>query len=167
MIYLAEDTDSLIIQKFPSEIHYKRMQYFLNETSGAEIATKYISMPIGLDIFKPALEVVRNKKNANIADAVVTVLSTLQKQIMTLQQPNIESFYLPQLYAHSVDDGSVLLEWVLPDFRIGFNIEPEMSESSWYLVSNDKMGAINASGLLARDYRKAIAWVLHFMVANL
>lgn len=37
---------------------------------------------------------------------------------------------------HKIDDGSVLIEWIAESFRIGFSIEPDFEESSWYVVDN-------------------------------
>jgi hypothetical protein len=52
-------------------------------------------------------------------------------------------------YAHlagTIENGSVLLEWVFPDFRIGFNIEPTSEESGWYMVSNKRLHEQTKSG---------------------
>jgi hypothetical protein len=56
--------------------------------------------------------------------------------------------HLPPLIMRTMEDESVLIEWIFPDFRIGFSIEPKEKESSWYLVSNKKFNEVSFSGLL-------------------
>lgn len=46
------------------------------------------------------------------------------------------------------DDGSILVEWIDHDFRVGFSIERILSESSWYVVSNSTLGNISECGYL-------------------
>ena len=59
--------------------------------------------------------------------------------------------HLPHLHAFDVQDGSILIEWIFDDFRVGFSIEPVPTESSWYLVSNAKLGYIGTSGDISQD----------------
>ena len=33
------------------------------------------------------------------------------------------------------EDGSILLEWLFKDWRIGISIEKNRAESSWYIVA--------------------------------
>jgi len=78
-----------------------------------------------------------------------------------------ELSYLPALSAFKVDDGSVLIEWIFDDFRIGFSIEPNVDESSWYLVSNEKLGDIGASGYISRNnINNLVLWLINFVIAN-
>jgi hypothetical protein len=56
---------------------------------------------------------------------------------------------LPPLRTFRPEDGSVLMEWIFPDFRIGFSIDPVEEDSSWYLVSNSKLGNIMRDGYLS------------------
>jgi len=51
------------------------------------------------------------------------------------------------------DDGSILVEWISSDFRIGFSIESILSDSSWYVISNSTLGDICESGYLFREDR--------------
>ncbi len=47
-----------------------------------------------------------------------------------------------------IEDGSVLIEWAFKDFRIGFSFEENSEESSYYFVTNSKLGEMCNSGLI-------------------
>jgi AbrB family looped-hinge helix DNA binding protein len=51
----------------------------------------------------------------------------------------------PKLRLTEADDGALLVEWTLPDRRLGFSIEEKPEESGWYFVlSNDASGLYEA-----------------------
>lgn len=45
-----------------------------------------------------------------------------------------------------LDDGGVLIEFVMRKARLGFSIELDEGESGWYFVSDESAGAVLASG---------------------
>lgn len=74
---------------------------------------------------------------------------------------------MPSLRPHTVDDGSLLFEWVLPNFRIGFNVERNPSESGWFMASSQALGDIGASGFIANgDLLKLVFWLLTYLVLH-
>lgn len=74
--------------------------------------------------------------------------SVIKDIVFTFRQFNFNIENLPKIYAFNLEDGSLLIEWIFDDLRIGFNIEPIKTESSWYLVTNKNLGEINASILI-------------------
>jgi len=48
------------------------------------------------------------------------------------------------IHAYEEEDGSIVVEWIFPDMRIGLNIEKDKNESGWHVVSKQ----ITASGPL-------------------
>ncbi len=63
------------------------------------------------------------------------------------------------------DDGSILIEWIHKNFRIGLSIESDIQESCWYLVSNDKLGNILLSGrVLDEDFSELTSKVAKFVL---
>jgi AbrB family looped-hinge helix DNA binding protein len=51
----------------------------------------------------------------------------------------------PKLRLTEADDGALLVEWTLPDRRLGFSIERQPEESGWYFVlSSDTSGLYEA-----------------------
>jgi hypothetical protein len=79
-----------------------------------------------------------------VRQLVSAMQSLMQKNRYAIQSSAI----LPPLQFRWIDDGSALVEWLFKDFRIGFSIEPQVKESGWYLVSNENLGEISASGPL-------------------
>ena len=74
---------------------------------------------------------------------------------------------VPLLRPMQHDDGSVIFEWIQPNFRIGFNIEMDASESGWYLISNPELGDIAASGFInIQDVSKLQLWLIMFLFLN-
>jgi len=41
------------------------------------------------------------------------------------------------LCINALEDGSLLIEWIFPDYRFGFSLENNLNESSYYFVSNE------------------------------
>ena len=95
---------------------------------------------------KPAWSSVGQVENQKVADEATRILGIITETSLTFQRRGIDLARLPQLHAFSVQDGSILIEWIFDDFRVGFSIEPIPSESSWYLVSNAKLGDISVAG---------------------
>ena len=94
----------------------------------------------------PAWNAVGQVENKNVADGARRILWNLTETSLTFQSRGVDLDRLPQLHAFAVQDGSLLIEWIFDDFRVGFSIEPIPSDSSWYLVSNEKLGDINVAG---------------------
>jgi hypothetical protein len=55
---------------------------------------------------------------------------------------------LPDVHSNVGTDGAFLIEWTVGRRRIGLNIEPQASESSWYYASVDPAEVASASGSL-------------------
>ncbi|MCJ7691152.1 MAG: hypothetical protein MUO60_17815 [Clostridiaceae bacterium] len=49
------------------------------------------------------------------------------------------------------DEGSISIEWLFEQFRIGISIETDIDESCWYFVSKPEVGGIMTSGLLLNN----------------
>ena len=97
---------------------------------------------------KQARKIIPQIENPCVAKQLDSLLSFINKIVSTLMQLEEDLNLIPPLHPHVEEDGSVLLQWVFPDFRIGFNIEPNPNDSGWHLVANKKLGDITASGQL-------------------
>ena len=111
-----------------------------SQTTFAESMSGLRLMPLFIenDLIRPALEVVQQIENADIASQAKEILLVLQRTITTFYY-GFTFDQLPSLHAVNVEDGSTLIEWIFDDFRIGFSVEKESDESSWYLVASKKM----------------------------
>jgi len=136
-----------------------------DETAGGKRVLKFLSIPIAYSLMRPAWSVIRETRNQANADEARKVLLVIQETIIDFQLLQFDLGYLPQLHAFNVDDGAILIEWIFDDFRIGFSIESEPKESSWYLVSNANSGEIAASGYISRiDIKTLALWLINFVL---
>ncbi len=99
----------------------------------------------------PAWSAVGQVENQKVADEARRILWTITETSLTFQSRGVDLDRLPQLHAFAVQDGSALIEWIFDDFRVGFSIESIPSESSWYLVSNAKLGDISVAGDISQN----------------
>ncbi|MCI0485872.1 MAG: hypothetical protein L0229_04645 [Blastocatellia bacterium] len=136
----------------------------VNETFGGYMYVKYSSLSRRADILRSAMELTQELADQGMAKESRKLLSAIDTTLYILRQFRIELSYIPQLRASTADDGSVLFEWIFNDYRIGFNIETNPVESSWYLITNSTWGEISASGLMQGiDLNKLILWLLNFI----
>lgn len=94
-----------------------------------------------------ALQVVLNLIEEYPVPQALDFLSRIEQTLAIIKSHEGVLRDLPPLSACAVDDGSILIEWVLSGCRLGLNIESDPNESSWYLVTDREHGSINASGL--------------------
>jgi hypothetical protein len=168
MTNYVQETDSRIIFPYPdNEFHYTIPIKPVDETLGGNINAHFIPLPKETHFIKSALKVIRLAENQDVAREARNLLLLIQDTISNFQRFGFDMSYLPQLLAFNVDDGSVLLEWVSKDFRMGFSIEPDSRDSGWYLVTNRNLGEISASGYTSQiNIHPLILWLLNFILAN-
>ena len=103
------------------------------------------------NLITPAWDAVAQVEDQKVADEARNILLIIEKTILIAQSKGVDLGHLPQLYAFDVQGGSILIEWIFDDFRVGFSIEPILSESSWYLVSTAKLGDISVARNIPQD----------------
>jgi hypothetical protein len=139
-----------------------------NETSGGGSSICFFPLAEYSSLVKQAWSVTRQTENGQVAYEARKLLQTIQEIIDSLEQVGVGLGFLPPLQAFNVDDGSVLIEWIFKDFRMGFTVEPNPEDSGWYLVSNRNLGEIGASGYTSNvDTKKLILWLLIFQILKL
>jgi hypothetical protein len=134
-------------------------------TEGSQGETKGFLFLGESDLVGQAREVVSEIANKSLARQTETLLSTIQGEIRSLKQKSHGLSDIPPLRAHIEKDGSVLLEWIFPDFRIGFNIEPNPEDSGWHFVTNKRTGDETGSGPLL-DVAGTIRRFVRFICLN-
>jgi len=117
------------------------------------------------DPVRLARKVIPQIQNACVLEQVVELLSTLRSMLGIVQQRRGDLDHIPPLHASLGEGDSVLLEWIFPDFRIGFNVEPNPDDSGWHLVSDKNLDELTMSGRL-RDMREVVASLLDFVLPN-
>jgi len=138
-----------------------------DETLGGRLSQQFLPIPIEYSLIRSALNIIRRIENQDIVREAKRLLLVIQETITTFHYCKFDLGYLPQLKAFQVDDGSILIEWIFDDFRIGFSIEPNLKDSSWYLVSNANLGEISASGYISRiDIKSLVLWLINFVISH-
>jgi hypothetical protein len=150
-----------------SEVEKYESGGLLTSGSTGEDSFYFQTFPCDFNIFREVNLDVFNIPNDKVRRTTSQFLNTFQR-IFILNRTRIEaSGYLPPLKIRCIDDESVLIEWIFKDFRIGFSIELVVSESSWYLVSNDNLGEVSAGGdLNLPDVDSLLSKLLSFVLSN-
>lgn len=163
-----QETDSKVIFALPS-LNYPISFQLTNETIGGTLRTHFLPLPEDTSLVKLAWNTLHETQNEDIAERARMLLSMMIETINSFEHFGFNMDFLPSVRAFNVDDGSVLIEWIFTDFRIGFNIEPNPEDSSWYLVSNKKLGEIGASGYISSaemETKTLVVWLLSFVLSN-
>lgn len=98
---------------------------------------------IHTSILRSARERLAKVANRRVAEQAENILDIIEERLSRLQDLNI-----PEIQLLEQDDGSLLLEWILKDGRIGFNLESDSVESGWYIISKRKDPEIQEWGFL-------------------
>jgi hypothetical protein len=165
MMNYVQETSSKIVYPFPGSRRFAFTP--LNETFGGLENNQYLPWPIGTGIVSLAWDLTFKVGNKQLAADARRVLVLIQQTVTTLHKIGLDLSYLPQLQAFLAEDGSFLLEWIFSDYRIGFSIEPNEAESSWYLITNRKLGEVNAAGVLCgSELQTLVLWLLNFVLSH-
>lgn len=139
----------------------------LDETFGSR--SDFCSLALSQDfaLIQQALDTVCQTKNQQTRSQAIRLLTTMQRVVRSLQQAGVDLVHVPSLQAGTWGDDSLLIEWVFPDFRVGFGIEPNVNDSSWYLVSNDRLEEVSASGHIPKaNLENLVSRLLRFVLLN-
>ena len=137
----------------------ERRSYEPPGTTGSlgSVSPDFFSLePQDYSVVKPVLDIIRTTTDASVAAQALKLLSTFHELLLILHQNGFPVRYLPPLHAVNISDGSILIEWIFADFRIGFTIESNSRQSGWYFVSNGGLGQSSNSGLIANTDIKGL-----------
>ena len=120
----------------------------------------------GSDPVSQARSIVSKIEDPCVAEQVKRLLFVIDRLIEAARHLRADLRHIPPLHAYQSEDGSVLVEWIFPDFRIGFNIESNQEDSGWHLVSNKRLGEVTASGQLTSE-REIMVLFAKFVLPNI
>lgn len=167
MIDYYQETDSKVIFALPDKLTYSLPVEPANETIGGSLNVYFSPLPEYSSLVRRAWDTIHQTENQEVAKEARRLLSIFQEMIASFHQFGFDLGYLPPLQAFNVDDGSILIEWIFSDFRIGFNVEPNPEDSGWYLISNKNLGEISASGYTSNiDIKTLALWLFNFALSN-
>ena len=164
MTDFSEETDSQRISHSSSNDCFPAG---LSDVTGdIDEQTGSLSFAGELDSLRQAREIIPQIRNQSVAKQTKRLVSIIHRMIQLVKEAKPELNDIPLLQAYTDEDGSVLLEWIFPDFRVGFNIEPNPDDSGWHLVSNNKLEEYTASGQLG-NMGERVANLLMFILSNI
>jgi hypothetical protein len=133
-----------------------------------DLDSKYFrSLPSGLNILANASDTIRRITNPEKQREVVTFLLSIQDALLVNRFALDRIGSLSPLRISLNEDDSVLIEWIFRDFRIGFSIETDRSQSNWYLVSNQNLNQVDLSGLLSsQNIGELLSVLIAFVLSN-
>ncbi len=148
-----ENYGSISAASFPTD---KDSEYFRN-------------LPSNLNILTSASDAIRKIADPEKQRDVVKFLLSMQNILLTNRFALDSIGSVPPLRININEDDSVLIEWIFRDFRIGFSIETNRSQSNWYLVSNKNLNQVDFSGLLSskdQDIDELLTSIIAFVLSN-
>lgn len=164
MLLSYQETDSKEVYVVPINLKFRDLERQDETIGGEEILNKFFSIPDDTSLIKHAWDVTYKTDNQEVAKEARILLSNVEDLLDKFWKLGMDLTFLPRLHANNAEDGSLLIEWIFSDYRIGFSIEPDLQESGWYLVSNKNLGEISASGFLFRkDIKGIVLWLLNFV----
>ena len=167
MSHFIQETDSISIDKDSMPIELFRLispDITSERLEPSEVVEDHFSWPALYSAWATAAKM----ENTEVADVAKDLLSRLEKCALKFEDAGFDLVRVPTLYAFVTENGGLLFEWMLSDFRIGFTIETNERESCWYVVTTEKMGSIRASGYThGVNLDGMIAWLFHFLIFNI
>jgi hypothetical protein len=118
------------------------------------------------DPVKEAQDFIPNIENKIVSDQAEKLLFMIQKMVGYLKYSRPDLKNIPKLILNAEENGAVSIEWIFPDFRVGFNLEPNPTESGWHLISNKKLNEITMSGQL-KSLDATIPSLMNFIIGNI
>jgi len=128
----------------------------------------FLNLPANLNIFSGTSDVIQKIADSDKQKDVVKILQAFQNVLLEKRFALDTIGSLPPLQINiNKEDDSVLIEWIFRDFRIGFSIEANRSQSNWYLVSNQNLNQLDYSGLLPwQDLDELLTTLIAFVLSN-
>jgi hypothetical protein len=114
----------------------------------------------GMAAFVPSID------DPQVADQTRRLFAMIREMVHLMEGKRPDINPIPPLNAVRLDDGSVLVEWTFPDFRVGFNIEHQPDDSGWHMMSTKRLGQLTASGQLMHMERVVLS-LFEFIVSNI
>lgn len=116
----------------------------------------FVVLPENIDILREVRNKIGAIKDGPAKEDARKFVLEVQSVLISLAEKQHISNKLPVMAIHEMDDDSVLLEWALKDFRIGFSFEANNNHSTWFLFADKKLKLFDAAGHLNVDETKPL-----------
>lgn len=132
---------------FLNEANEKTIRTTIGNTSNSYATTEPYGMvlPSNIDVFSSLTTSFLSLEDTEVVKQVREVLLNLYLSLRKAGKHKPISNYLSRMNLVQQEDKAALLEWNFQDFRVGFTLEPDRTESSYFVVSQNK----NAGSFMA------------------
>lgn len=119
----------------------KEVRQAINNTTSSFASTDPYGtvLPSNLNVFSSLTASIAALEDAAVAEQVKHVLTNLYLSLQRASRRKSINNYLSRINLIQQSDKAALLEWSFQDFRVGFTLEPNKNESSYFVVSQDKI----------------------------
>lgn len=136
----------------------------LDVTSGTLFSA---GQPLGTRLVEQARALITKINDKRVAETVTELIATIERTASALKVAGRDISPLPPIRASILDDGSVILEWATQEFRLGFNIEHDPSESGFFLATSKRLGEKGMYSRLAGISEESLVpLVVQFVLDN-
>ncbi len=133
------------------------------ETFGGAILNQYVFITKDL-IDISILDQIENPEVVKVTNKVLSIINELS---LSFNYFGIDLGNIPPKHIFKTEDDAIIIEWTHSDFRVGFNIEQNQEDSGWYLITNERLGEISASGYITGiDIKSLTLWLYNFIISN-
>lgn len=119
----------------------KYLKYQLPLQTSGSLSNNYIysvKLPTNIDVFSKLFNAISSLSNATVKSNSVQLINLISHSLSKAYEIGRISNYLSRLNITEQEDLSALIEWNFEDFRVGFSIEADEKESSYFLISQDR-----------------------------
>ena len=121
-----------------------------------------------IDVFSSIAMSISRLEDLEVTKQVQQVLLNLYLSLQKESKYKTISNYLSRMNLVQEDDKTALLEWNFEDFRVGFKLELDKKESSYFIVSQDRStGSFSANTQkLSPDLLSTIKKIVEYVLEN-
>lgn len=126
----------------------------------------FYDMPDNIKVFSNVIEYLSNIDSKNIKGFITELIKSFQEVLIKEYNEKYIYNHLPKMKIEEQDD-SIFLEWIFKDFRIGFSIEDEIDESTWYIITNVNLEEFTKSGYInKKNYCDIVFKIIKYVLEN-
>jgi hypothetical protein len=150
--------------QYPPDNNYQVPLYPVDSTSGSAGSSLYYS---GVRVTDNARRILPNVTEPQVGKTANNILNIIDQIVYKTPILSNDINILPPLRASISEDGSFSLNWISPDYRVGFDIEKDPKESSWYIITTKRLNETGAYGDLSdKNSFEITLKLLNFIQSN-
>lgn len=125
-----------------------------------------IVLPQNMNIFNSAYTAIEHIDDPSLKAITRKLVNLMKKHL--LADRDLFNSKLTELHVSESNEASALVEWNFEKFRIGFSLDIEESDSSYYIVQTDDNhgGIYSESFLMKKNYDEVVEKIMYFIKRN-